>query len=253
MSQTNRRRKPAHDKPLRLQSLSRFLLRIGMGVLVIAVLAGGGRWLNQAMTVNTWKIHGVSEALELAVEKQLEAMRPLDLVDAWPPRLRKQLLANVPDIAELNITRQLPDKLEIQATARVPMALWQDAEGGVLLVDGYGTAYRALRTGEALDLPLLRVSKAELAESMSLLVALKQEDAVRYAHLSEWMAEPQGWRLNFERGRCWRLPRGAQAMPRMQGVLALMHDKRWKNGDWRIDARVGSRWFIRKSKSGGMV
>jgi len=235
------------------QSLAHVAVRIGMWAIVIVALIGGGRWLNQAMTVNTWKINGVSEALELDIEKQLEAMRPLDLVKAWPPSLRAAILAKVPDIAALNISRQLPNRLIIQATARVPLALWQNADGGVLLVDGHGTPYRALRAGEAIDLPLLRVAEDELPESTGLLVALKQQDTVRYSHLSEWIAEPQGWRLNFERGRSWQLPRGTEAVPRIRGILALMQNKRWQHGDWRIDARAGSRWFIRKSKSGGMV
>ncbi|MDQ6987666.1 MAG: cell division protein FtsQ/DivIB [Mariprofundaceae bacterium] len=253
MSRMNRRRKAVQRKVLRLKPL---LNRLLQGVAVLAVsglLLAGGWWLNQALSVHSWQISGVAEPLEIAVEKQLNAMKPLDFLHAWPSRLRRQLLDNVPDLADVNIARKLPDRLLIQATPRLPVALWQGAAGEVLLVDGHGEAYRALLAGEMLDLPLLRVAREEIQESVVLLLLLKQKDMARYANLSEWLAAPDGWRLNFERGRCWLLPRGVDAMPRMRDVLVLMQEKRWQSGDWRIDARAATRWFIRKSKLGGMV
>ncbi len=253
MSRLNRRRKTAQRKALRLKPLLHRLMQ-GMAVLAVGGLLAVGVWsLNQALSVKSWQISGVSEPLEIAMEKQLNTMAPLDLLHAWPSRLRRQLLDNVPDLAEVNIARRLPDRLIIQATPRLPVALWQGAEGEVLLVDGHGEAYRALRAGEMLDLPLLRVAQTEIRESVALLLALKQKDVARYANLSEWLAAADGWRLNFERGRYWLLPRGVEAMPRMQDVLALMQEKRWQSGDWRVDARAATRWFIRKSKLGGMV
>jgi len=252
MSRPNLRRNPAR-RTVTLRRILRGLSR-GLAVLSLAgLMLAAGWWLNQALTVQSWQIHGVSEPLEISMEEKLKDLQPLDLLHAWPSRLRTHLLSSMPDLAEVNIARRLPDRLEITATMRMPVALWRNAQGAVQLVDGMGTAYRPLKAGEVLDLPFLRVSAEELDESMALLLKLKQMDISRYAHLSEWVSEAGGWKLYFERGRCWLLPRGTQAGERMGQVLALMQDHRWKHGDWRIDVRADSRWFIRKSKPGGMV
>jgi len=252
MSRQNRRRSSAR----RTVVFRRILHALGRGLAVLSLaglMAAAGWWLNQAFTVQSWQIHGVSGSLEIAMQGTLKDMQPLDLLHAWPSRLRTRLLTGMPDLAEVNIARRLPDRLEIAATVRMPVALWRNAKGLVLLVDGQGAAYRPLKAGEKLDLPLLRVPADQLDESMALLLQLRQQDAARYAQLSEWVAEADGWKLNFERGRCWLLPRGEQAAQRIRQVLALMQDRRWKHGDWRIDVRAESRWYIRKSKPGGMV
>jgi len=226
----------------------------GLTALTVAcLLLASGWWLNQALTVKSWQVHGVSEALETAIDKQLGGMQPLDLVHAWPSLLRARLLASLPDLAEVNIARHLPDRLEIGATMRMPVALWRDSSGTVQLVDGKGTAYRPLKPGEGLDLPLLRVPADAVSESVSLMLRLKQMDDARYAQLSEWIGEQDCWTLNFDRGRSWLLPRGELAAVRIGQVMSLMQDRRWKDGDWRVDVRASTRWFIRKSKLGGMV
>jgi len=252
MIRSNRRRK-AGRKTAVARHIVQGVLR-GLAVsLLVTLLVAGGWWLNQALTIQSWQIHGVSEELEIAIEEELKGLQPLDLVHAWPSHLRSHLLGALPDLAEVNIVRRLPDRLEIGATMRMPVGLWRGAEGAVQLVDGRGLAYRPLKAGEVLDLPLLRVSADELDESVGLLLKLKQEDALRYARLSEWIGETDTWKLNFDRGRCWLLPRGSLAGKRIEQVLALMQGNRWKHGDWRIDVRAENRWFIRKSKLGGMV
>lgn len=252
MSQANRRHAPARSMlPARRMLFG--LLR-GMALAsAFCLLLAAGWWLNQALTVQSWQVQGVPEVLETAIDRQLGEMQPLDLVHAWPFVLRARLLSSLPDLAEVNIARHLPDRLEISATMRMPVALWSDASGSVQLVDGDGLAYRPLKPGEGLDLPLLRVPPDEVRESVLLMLRLKQMDNARYANLSEWIGEPDGWKLNFDRGRCWLLPRGELAVERIGQVMALMQDRRWKNGDWRVDVRASTRWFIRKSKPGGMA
>jgi len=253
MSRQNARRKPVHSMRPVMQRLWGWTLPCAVVLGISGALAAGGWWMNQALTVHAWQIRGVPEALEVAIEKELQASEPLDLVHAWPSLLRARLLARLPDLAEVNIARELPDRLLINATRRMPVALWRNPQGVVLLVDGRALAYRELAAGEMADLPLLRVSSASLERSVAMLLRLRQEDVGRYAQLSEWIEEHDGWRLNFERGNCWLLPEGAAAAPRMQKLIALMRQPRWQKGNWRIDVRADTRWFIRKSKLGGMV
>ncbi len=252
MRQTNRRRSPARS-PVPVRTLLNGTLR-GLALMsLIGLFAVAGWWFNQALVVKSWQIRGLPESLENTMDERLKELQPLDLVHAWPARLRRHLLSSMPDLAEVNIARRLPDRLEIAATMRMPVALWRNTQGTVQLVDGQGAAYRALKAGEVLDLPLLRVEADELDAGVALLLKLKQVDTASYARLSEWISEDDGWKLNFDRGRCWLLPRDVNAAQRMDQVIALMQDSRWKNGDWRIDVRATTRWYIRKSKLGGMV
>ncbi len=229
--------------------IGRLCVRTG----IAALLLGCGWWLDQAFSVRAWDIHGVPQPLKMEVDQALIAMQPLDFVHAWPARLRRLLLARLPDLADVSISRRLPDHLVITARQRLPVALWQDGSGRILLVDGKAASYRGLRKGEHPDLPLLRMPAGDLDRAVSLLLALKQWNRDRYLHLSEWINEGDAWRLDFERGRSWLLPRGREMANRMQGILFLIQKKRWRNGNWRIDARLPGRWFVRKSKHGGVI
>jgi len=221
-------------------------------LLAVAALVLGG-WLNEALVVRTWEIDGVPRALKARIEHVLTAAGPLDFVHASPFRLRRLLLERIPDLADVRITRRLPHHLRIAAVLRRPVALWHDERGHLWLVDGAANPYRRLRRGEYPDLPLLRLPAADLTPALALLRLLKRRDGNLYAQLSEWNADADTWRLDFEHGRSWLLPRGEAAQLRLRRLLALMQKKRWRRGPWRIDARLPGRWYIRKSKPGGVV
>jgi len=232
------------------------LKRIGHLCVVVAGLTlvlGCGWWLNQALSVEVWTIRGVPEGLETAIDTEINTMETRDFIHVWPSGLRHILLTRLPDLADVSVARRLPDRLEIIARERMPVALWQGPDGKVLLVDRKTVPYRALRRGEQLDLPLLRMSHESLGDAVKILLTMKRENTYRYEHLSELIGKDGSWRFNFERGQSWLLPRGNAGGQRMQDVIALMQQKRWRGGDWRIDARLPTRWFIRKSKMGGVV
>jgi len=210
-------------------------------------------WLNQALSVEAWTIRGVPENLETAINTEINAMQTRDFIHARPSILRHTLLARLPDLADVSIARRLPDSLEITARERVPVALWQSQAGKVSLVDGRAVAYRGLRHGEQLDLPLLRMPQTNLGDAVNILLAMKRKNAGRYEHLSELIGEGSSWRFNFEQGQSWLLPNGNASGQRMQDLIVLMRQKRWRGENWRIDARLPTRWFIRKSKMGGVV
>jgi len=101
--------------------MKRAIKRIGhlcAGMAVLAFLLTSAWWLNQALSVDTWTIHGVPEYLETSIDKEMNAMKSLDFVHAWPSRLRRILLARLPDLADVSIARRLPDRLEITAKER---------------------------------------------------------------------------------------------------------------------------------------
>ncbi len=251
MIRHNRKRRTTAKN--RVQHMLKRMQHLFSGVAGLAFILAAGVWLNQAWSVDTWTIHGVPEHLETAIDTELSAMKSLDFIHAWPSRLRRELLIRLPDLADMEIARRLPDRLEITARERVAVALWRGRNGKVSLVDGHAVPYRVLRRGEQLDLPLIRTPRSDLDDAVKLLLAVKQESKHRYAYLSELIGEGESWRMNFERGQSWLLPSGVDSVRRIPGLIALMRQKRWRGGSWRIDARLPARWFIRKSKIGGVV
>ncbi len=251
MSRANQRRiDPAERKQARMRSLQ----RIGR-VLMFALLSGatfaGGYWLNQRWSVAHWQIQG-DAPLRAAIEQQLQAMAQRDFLSTRPELLRRQWLQRIPDLADVRITRVLPDRLQISAEARVPTALWQDEQNRLHLVDANGVAYRLLRKGESPDLPLLRLPAAELAEAHRMLTALGRQNRAYLALLSEVRAGGGHWRIYFSRGVSWLIPQvGGDAV--IERITALLKQPRWRSGHWRVDARLASRWFLRPAGHGGVI
>ena len=251
MIRSNRKRRPT--KKQRAQSILKHTGRLCMRMTVVMLILAGGWWLNQAMSVERWTVRGVPEQLDAAIDAEMNSIKTPDFIHTIPFVLRRRLLSGLPDLEDVNIVRRLPDSVDIIARERIPVALWLSADGKVFLVDGAGLAYRALRRGEHADLPLLRLADTDLNAAMRLIRSIKQQDYNRYQHLSELIGGSDYWRLNFERGRSWLLPRGTDNARRMRKITALLRQKRWRGGRWRVDARMSTRWFIRESKIGGMV
>jgi len=250
MIRPNRKRRPVSRN--RMKHMLNRIGRLCAGMAGLALVLASAWWLNQALSVEVWTIRGVPEYLETAIDTELNTMKTLDFIHARPSRLRRILLARFPDLNDISITRSLPERLEIIARERVPVALWQNPDGKVSLVDGKAVPYRALHRGEQLDLPLLRTFRSDLVEAVNLLLVVNPANNDRYAHLSELISEGTSWRFNFDRGQSWLLPRGDGGR-HIRDLIALMQQKRWRGGNWRIDARLPTRWFIRKSKMGGVV
>jgi len=246
MIRPNRKRRPVSRNRMKRVG------RLCAGMAGLTLVLASAWWLNQALSVEVWTIRGVPEYLETAIDTEMNTMKTLDFIHARPSRLRRILLVRLPDLNDISIARSLPDRLEITARERIPVALWQNPDGKVSLVDGKAVPYRALHRGEQLDLPLLRTFRSDLGEAVNLLLAVKPANDDRYAHLSELISEGNNWRFNFDRGQSWLLPRGDDGQ-RIRDLIALMQQKRWRGGNWRIDARLPTRWFIRKSKMGGVV
>jgi len=251
MIRSNRKRRPT--KKQRAQSMLKHIGYLCMWMTGVVLILAGGWWLNQALSVEKWTIKGVSEPLNAAIDTEINSIKTPDFIHTMPSVLRRRLLSKLPDLDGVNIVRRLPNGLEIIARERVPVVLWLRADGKVLLVDGKGLAYRALRRGEHADLPLLRLANSDLDEATRLIRSMKQQDSIHYQHLSELIGESDYWRLNFERGQSWLLPRGVNNERRMRKIIALMQQRRWRGGRWRVDARMSTRWFIRESRIGGMV
>jgi len=251
MSQSNRRRiKPEKIQAAHLR-FRRRLARVCMYSLMLAAVLSAGWWLNQSMSVRQWEIDA-DPILKQAIHEQLEAMPSKDFLHTQPFLLRQQWLANIPDMEEVQISRILPDALHIQAQPRVPVALWQDENNDIHLLDDHARVYRRLRKGESPDLPLLRIEAGNLASAFRLLLSLQQYVAVKMTDLSEIRSSGEDWQLFFSGGESWLLPQGAEAAV-IRRLASLLKQPRWQHRNWRIDARAQSRWFIRPVRHGGII
>lgn len=224
-----------------------------LGIVVVAGLTLAGVGLNRAFRVDHWHISGVDPALAHAIEHQLTQMGPMDFIHSRPASLRERLVTAIPDLAAISISRHLPHSLEIKATARVPVAFWQGPQKGIWLVDSKGLAYRKLQPDEHYDLPLLRMPGATLGQAVALLQTMQKIAPERCATLSEFIVRSNAWKMDFDHGQSWLLPRGDKAVRDLHKLVALMHSSRLQGGNWKVDARMDTRWFIRKAGEGGVV
>ena len=248
MSRGNQRRtSPEVIRAKRRQLINR-LAKIFLTSSLLVCFAATGWWLNQNMSVRQWSIEG-DAMLKAAIEAELQSMPKKDFLSTQPAILRQQWLAAIPDMADVQITRILPDALHIRAELRTPVALWQE-EKGVYLLDKQGHAYRQLRQGESPDMPLLRVEADRLASACNLLDALHV--AGKMESLSEIRSASQHWQIYFARGEKWLLPQEAEE-PVIRRLTRILNKPRWQNRFWQVDARSSSRWFIRPARQGGII
>jgi len=217
---------------------------------VVAVLGFSAVKLNQEMTVTHWQIDSpghIKKPITLYFEHK-------ENFDFWHTRaavVQGDLRAQIPDIQRIEVSRVLPDGLLIKATARQPIALWENvvakADKVVMLVDEQGVAYRPILRGEQLDLPLFRLDARRLKTAAAVLHHLRVNMPLRAQALSEVIVERQDWRLNFAHGEQWQLSQ-ASLQDDLPKVLSILSQPRWASGHWRMDARIPERWFIRPAK-----
>ncbi|MDQ6981484.1 MAG: hypothetical protein Q9M08_00555 [Mariprofundus sp.] len=251
MSRVNQRRiDPAVQKEVRRRNLKR-LGRVLMFGMLVSVMATSIIWLNQKWSIGSWEIKA-DAPLKAAIEAQLQAMPNRDFLSTRPDQLRELWLQRIPDLADVRITRILPDRLRIQADARLPVALWQDEQSRLHLFDGHGNVYRLLKKGESPDLPLLRIPEEQLDAARKMIVALAQHDVQKLSGLSEIRAGSRHWKIYFSRGVRWLIPQGDEGSM-IERIKSLLQQPRWRNRYWRVDARLSSRWFIRPAGHGGII
>ncbi len=251
MSRRNQHRISAEQRRTSRQRFWRHLRRCMLAGLVIVGSGAGLWWLNDVLAVSSWSIRGKAN-LKAAIEKQLAAMPDKSYLHTRPGVLHDAWLAAIPDMAEVQISRILPDTLHITAQARIPIALWQDEAGVIYLVDEKGKAYRKLARGESPDLPMLRIASQELAQAHTLLTELKKLQVRDLNSLSEVRSADAAWLVYFRKGERWLIPQQREAIVFRQ-LNTLLAQPRWRARSWRIDARTTSRWFIRPAKHEGVI
>jgi len=211
---------------------------------VLVVL--GGRALNKSLSVTHWNIEA-SPTIEHEMSAVLQAQN-LDFWHTRPALLREKLLHTVPDLADVLIQRQWPDALNIQVRLRQRLGLWEDEHGHLYLVDEHGIPYRALRQGEDVNLPMLRMDKKYLQAASELLHALQFSSEKWFAWSSEIFTDGLEWKLNFNQGQQWLLPFASKSVHSTALLVEILEKSPWNKKKWRVNARMGRRWFFREAR-----
>jgi len=215
-------------------------------LLCVGAVVVGGQALNAALRVTHWNVDA-SPSMQREVNRVLLA-HDMDFWHARPMSLRRQLLHDIPDLADVLIQRQLPDTLNIQVRLRQRMGLWKSEEGDVYLVDEHGMPYRALRQSENVDLPIFRMHKKYLQSASNLLKILKLSSNKWFTLSSEIFTDGLGWKLNFSQGQQWILPFGVEAVHNVAILSRIVEKRRWSQKNWRVNTHVSNRWFFREAK-----
>jgi len=213
----------------------------------------GAAWLcNESFSARQWNI-SASASIKADIEQYLSQAENLDFWHSRPSSLRQQLLQHIPDLADIQIQRQLPDRLIIHVTPRQAIALWQQEQGELYLVDQEGVAYRARKRGESSNLPVLRMTRKHIQAACELLAALHTHQPKWFQNSSELIAERDGWKLNLSHGQQWKLPFGQHALRNVVHISQILAQPRWHANNWRIDTRFENRWYLRPATHEGVI
>jgi cell division protein FtsQ len=164
------------------------------------------------------------------------------IFDADPHDIRAKLLTE-PYIAEAQVRRIWPNRIEILIVERRPVALWQ-SEGQVRVVDREGVPFAAHDPSRFPNL-LLVVGAGAATEAVHLIDTLSKEPALRPRVAAAVLVGQRRWNLRLDNGVEVRLPEeGADAalaqlakLDREQQILAREIDA--------IDLRFPDKLIVR--------
>ncbi|MDX8397160.1 MAG: FtsQ-type POTRA domain-containing protein [Mariprofundaceae bacterium] len=237
---------------LHLAHMPNYLKQLLCGSLLLTFLLSLGWILNQSFSVRQWNI-SASASVKSDIEKYLSSSKNLDFWHSRPSTLRQQLLQHIPDLEDVHIKRQLPDRLIIHVTPRQAIALWKQEQGQLYLVDQHGVAYRARMRGETSNLPVLRMKRHRIKEACALLDYLHQKQPHWFNRSSELVAERGGWKLNLSQGQQWKLPFGPYALRNATQISQILAQPRWQARNWRVNTRFENRWYLRPATHEGVI
>lgn len=255
MSRSNTRQPSSVSWKLRFEQACSTGSQWAMPLFSVVVLVAMGVLLNDWFRVTQWEVQAepvLKDQIQQVLKSTDDGLSRRDFIHSSPSQIQQLLLNRIPDIASADVRRQLPNRLLIVAQEKQSIALWQKSSESIYLVDERGTPYREVRPFESFDLPLLRIRKDELVGAARLMVALKQMPEW-YAKASEVFAEFSGWKINFHEQQQWRLPFGQGAEDDLKQLARMLKKTDWSKQAWRINTRMGERWFFRPARQGGLV
>jgi cell division protein FtsQ len=223
MAGARRAKPPARRRPRpRWQILS---LRWGVAALALALLGGGGLrlwhsgWISERIAVaesalltatargglvlDDIQIEGRAETSAEAVMKALQVRRGMPLLALSPGDIKARL-ETLPWVKSATVERRLPNKLYLQLTEHLPLALWQHGKqfsvvgtGGEVIADPDPGRFAHL---------LLVVGDEAPARAAELIKMLAGEPTLRPRVTAAVLVGGRRWNLHLDNGIDVRLP-----------------------------------------------
>jgi cell division protein FtsQ len=193
LASRNRRRRA--DGAASRASSGRTLLHGLLAVTGLICLAWVGLQLNvwasssPRLALRTVKVQGLKRATEKELLR-LAGVAPGMNLWSLDPAAVSQAMASHPWVRTVEVTRSLPDTLQLKVEERSPVAL--ASLGDLYVVDAQGAPFKRLSPSEALDLPLLTGLGREAAE---------KDPAGTTARLREGLGVAEAYQRAFERPR----------------------------------------------------
>jgi cell division protein FtsQ len=229
-----------------LREVGRALLLTGAIVFVTATLLIGCDWILRSPLLNVREtvVKGCQELTEKEVLALAAVRSSANMLTINRDAIARRIKDN-PWIREIFVGREFPGRLVIVVRERRAVALLQK-ENGLYLVDGGGTPFKRLETGEESDLPVLTgcvrrgsLDEALVKTSISLLSDLDGiKDGPPIGKVSEIHGnETFGLSLFTDTGLCLQLGFDGYGhkLKRLTSVMADLDQKNLRTGFMLID------------------
>jgi len=89
--------------------------------------------------------------------------------------------------------------------------------------------------------------KKYLQAASEILQTLQSSSIKWFALSSEVFTDGLGWKLNFNQRQKWLLPFGAKAVHNIALLSKVVDESPWHAKKWRVNTRMGNRWFFREA------
>lgn len=193
LASRNRRRRA--DGAASRAPRGRSVLR-GLGLLAVlgslawvALQLDGWASTSPRLALRTVKVRGLHRATEHELLR-LAGVAPGTNLWSLDPAAVAQAMSAHPWVRTVEVTRSLPDTLQLRVEERVPVAL--ASLGDLYVVDADGAPFKRVSASEALDLPLLTGVTREAAE---------KDPAGTTARVREALGVADAYQRTFERPR----------------------------------------------------
>ncbi|WP_241153916.1 cell division protein FtsQ/DivIB [Nocardioides pantholopis] len=215
--------------------------RVGVGVLVLAVLAGGGYavWFSSWLAVSEVRVRGVEVLTADAVRAAADVPdgTALATVDLPAVEARVEALAAV---ASATVTRQWPDGVLVEVEERETVAV-VELGGTVRGMDEDGVVFRTYRRAPA-GVPRVEavgvIDAEALTESAQVVAALPDDLAVRIDHVQVGTVDRIALVLRDGRRVVWG---SAEDSARKADVLERLISRRARTYDVSVPGRPTTR------------
>ncbi|HVP62313.1 MAG TPA: FtsQ-type POTRA domain-containing protein [Myxococcaceae bacterium] len=141
------------------------------------------------VALRTVRVQGLRRATEKELLRLAGVAPGMNLWSLDPAAVAQAMGAH-PWVRTVEVTRSLPDTLQLRVEERSPVAL--ASLGELYVVDAEGAPFKRLSPGEALDLPLLTGLSRETAE---------RDPAATAVRLREALGVAEAYQRSFERPR----------------------------------------------------